>query len=292
MHTMSIIAWLYWNPHRDLFTIPYFDHPVTKYGVCFVLGLLSAYWILIYLFKQNYHELSSKTEMPPSEWAHFITDRMTWFVVGGTIIGARLGHVFFYGWPYFQHHPGEILQVWKGGLASHGGVAGILIGLFLCQRTLQKNFPKLTFLRLLDLLSIPAVLTGCWIRIGNFFNQEILGTESSLPWAVVFGQPADSSSIIPRHPAQLYEALAYLIIFGILFLTWKFKGTKLRSGVVSGLCLFLVFTVRFALEFLKTHQSMVIDESFFQMGQLLSVPFILGGLGLIAAGIRKPEAAK
>lgn len=230
--------------------------------------------------------------MAPSDWAHFVTDRMTWFVVGGVIIGARLGHVIFYGWPYYQHHLGEILQVWKGGLASHGGVAGIFIGLFICQRTLQKDYPQLTFLRLLDLLSIPAVLTGSWIRIGNFFNQEILGTQSTLPWAIIFGQPAEGGPIVPRHPTQLYEAIAYFIIFVILLITWKFKGTSLRPGVISGLCLFLVFTARFLLEFLKTHQSMVIDESVFQMGQFLSIPFILGGIALILRGTRLCQAVK
>src|SRR5262249_26519739 len=131
------------------------------------------------------------------ELGAYLSDRMLWFIVGGMIIGARLGHVFFYEWPYYQQHPEDIIKVWHGGLASHGGAIGVVLGLYLYQRGIRHKYPTLSLLSILDLICIPTALVGCFIRIGNFINQEILGTPSDLPWAIQFGNPYDGSSMVP-----------------------------------------------------------------------------------------------
>lgn len=211
----------------------------------------------------------------------FLVDRLTWFVVAGTIIGARLGHVFFYDWPRYQDHFIDIFKVWEGGLASHGGTVGILLALFFYQRMIRKNFPEFTFLTILDMLVVPTALAACCIRIGNFFNQEIIGTPTTLPWAVIFGHPADHSVPEPRHPVQLYEGAIYLLTFFLLYYLWKTYSDKLRSGVLSGIFFISIFGSRFFFEFFKMPQSLILDESILQTGQYLSIPCVLFGIWLL-----------
>lgn len=213
--------------------------------------------------------------------AFFLADRLIWFTVLGTLVGARLGQVFFYDWAIFSLHPEEIIKVWKGGLASHGGVIGLVIAIYLYFLSIKKWVPSLSFLRLLDFVAIPSALVACFIRLGNFMNQEIVGTPSTLPWAVVFGNAADGSLPIPRHPVQLYEALAYLITFIVLLRLWKTKAEQLRSGFIFGLLFICIFGSRLVLEFWKVQQASIYDYSFLQMGQILSIPFIAMGLYLI-----------
>jgi len=210
--------------------------------------------------------------------AYLLTDRLLWFVVLGTVVGARLGHVFFYDWDLFKHHPLEIFKVWKGGLASHGGVIGVFIALYLFYLSIKDNFPHFSFLRLLDFVAIPSALAGCFIRLGNFMNQEIVGTPSQLPWAIVFGNAADGSLPIPRHPVQLYEAAAYLLTFLVLYSLWKTKKYEENPGLFVGLLFILVFGARFILEFWKVHQESVFETASLQAGQLLSIPFIFIGV--------------
>jgi phosphatidylglycerol:prolipoprotein diacylglycerol transferase len=230
--------------------------------------------------------LFPKAVATTQELAQMLVDRLTWYCVAGTIIGARLGHVFFYEWPRYQKMPLEIFQVWKGGLASHGAAIGILLALYLYKKRIQKNFPEFSFLNLVDMVVVPTAFAGCCIRIGNFFNQEILGTPSTLPWAVIFGDPIDHSLPIPRHPVQLYEALAYLITFVILYCLSERKNFFFRQGMLTGLFFILVFGFRLILEFFKNPQSLIINESSFQMGQYLSIPFILVGCLLFWRSIR------
>lgn len=213
-----------------------------------------------------------------------LTDRLTWFTILGTVIGARLGHVFFYEWPLYRSRPLDIFKIWQGGLASHGGTIGVLIALFLFWYTGRKKFPEFSFINLLDMLCIPTAFVAFCIRMGNFMNQEILGTETQLPWAIVFGDPADGSASVPRHPVQLYEGITYLAIFVFLYTFWKIKFDKLRPGVISGLFFILVFGSRFLIEFLKLPSSLMIDESFLQTGQLLSIPCIIAGAALLLYG--------
>ncbi len=216
--------------------------------------------------------------------AHQIAEKLSIYVVLGTIIGARLGDVLFYqDLQKILEDPFSVFRVWEGGLASHGGAVGILAALFFFSQSLRKQYPYLTYLRLLDLIAIPAALAGSLIRIGNFFNQEILGTLSSLPWAVVFGHSADGSPPAPRHPVQIYEALFYMLVFAVL---WRFKEKLLsRQGALLGLFLVLVFGFRLGIEFFKTEQS-VHTGLIFTMGQYLSLPFIFLGFFLLYRRIR------
>lgn len=281
---MNLLAWLYWNPERVLFTIPLIDRPVVWYGFWFVLGFVVGYFLLISIFLRVLKD--TQPLVASRQLAQTLVDKLTWFIVGGTLIGARLGHVFFYEWPRYKNYPLEILKIWEGGLASHGGTIGVIIGVFLYQRWIVKKFPEFTFIRLVDYLAIPAAFAVSCIRIGNFWNQEILGTPSSMPWAIVFGDPMDGSFPIPRHPVQLYEAFAYLLVFVYLCILWKKQGTQLSSGKLGGLLFTLIFTARFFLEFFKSPLSYTMDESFLQVGQLLSIPFIIFGLILYWNSVR------
>jgi phosphatidylglycerol---prolipoprotein diacylglyceryl transferase len=287
-----LMAWLYWDPSRDLFTVPIINRPIGWYGLFFVTGILFSYWIVLYIMRtllRERHSFKTKEELKTA--ALSLTDRLTWFVVIGIILGARLGHVFFYDWPYFSRHPEQIFNVTEGisGLASHGGGIGILAAIGLYRLSIRKKFPELTFWTLADIIAVPTALAGMFIRIGNFFNQEILGTPTQLPWAVIFGHPADHSAPIPRHPVQLYEAITYLLLFFVIFAVWKFTKVRSKPGFIAGLFFILLFTARIFLELFKTSQSMVIDESTIQMGQYLSVPFILLGVFLIWRSCKKNE---
>ena len=223
-----------------------------------------------------------KSIAPVKQTAYFLTDRLCWFTVAGTIIGARLGAVFFYDWPLFRDHPAEIFKIWHGGLASHGGFLGVILSIYAYLKYIHQWIPKLTFLRLVDFVTIPATLICCFIRLGNFMNQEILGTPSTVPWAIIFGNPADGSDLIPRHPVQLYEAVLYLLTFCILWNLWKNKIVEHRPGAILGLSFILGFGGRFFLEFWKSNQdSSFLNSSFLQMGQILSIPFIIFGIYLV-----------
>ncbi len=209
-----------------------------------------------------------------------ITDRLTIYMVVATVIGARLGHFIFYERPIeYLNNPIELFRVWEGGLASHGAVIAIILAMFLFSYRIRSKTDGLDWLRLLDFVSVPTALAACFIRLGNFFNQEILGTPSNLPWAVVFGHPADHSIPIARHPVQIYESLFYL---GVFFLLWKLTyrpAFLLARGKLVGLFLILVFGFRFLIEFLKTEQSNIVSlASNLTMGQYLSIPAILAGL--------------
>lgn len=215
------------------------------------------------------------------ETSFFLVDRLCWFAIAGTIIGARLGHVFFYDWDLYKNNLWSILKTWEGGLASHGGAIGVLIALYAYKKYIQRWFPTFSFLELLDNICIPTALVAFFIRLGNFINQEILGTPTALPWGVIFGHPADGSLPTPRHPVQLYEGFAYLTLFALLSYVWKKGGNGLKTGLISGLFLTLLFSARFFLEFFKSHQDSFIDTPYLQMGQYLSLPFIFIGILLL-----------
>jgi prolipoprotein diacylglyceryl transferase len=278
-----MLAAIYWNPPREAFYLPFLNHPVMWYGVLFVLGFIFGYWIMYSIFK-NY--LKGIKHPNPSTEAVAITDTMTWMVVLGTVVGARLGHVLFYAPNYYLHNPLEIFQTWKGGLASHGGAIGILIALYFFSRRYKTKYPELNFIRIVDFVAIPAALAGFFIRLGNLMNQEILGTPSNAPWAVIFGNPADGSFPIPRHPVVLYEGLCYLFIFVFLFTLWKRFGFKLRPGIISGIFFILVFSCRLVLEYWKSDQLGIMQDNFLQTGQYLSIPFIILGFLLYFFGYR------
>jgi len=286
------LSWLFWDPPRDAFTIPYLDLTVVWYGILFAAGFVFGYYILLPILSQelktNPHLAAKDPALHqdiPSVASSF-AERLTWFVVLGTVIGARLGHVLFYDWPYYSTHPLEILMIRKGGLASHGGTLGVILALCLFLHFAKKTFPKITFITLLDLLVIPTAMTVCFIRIANFFNQEILGYPTQQPWGIIFGHPADGSLSLPRHPVQLYEAAAYLATFVLLYLLWRCKKASISTGTLSGLFFICIFGSRFLLEYFKEPQSSF-DGLGLQLGQTLSIPFIL--LGILLVGKSKKE---
>jgi phosphatidylglycerol---prolipoprotein diacylglyceryl transferase len=235
------------------------------YGLLFALGILAAYRVGIWSFEQAG---SSREE----------ASRLLTYVVVGTVVGARLGHCLLYEPGYYLKHPLQILAVWRGGLASHGGALGITLAVWLFARRTGRHV-----LWLLDRVAVAAPVAGACIRVGNFFNSEIVGHPSTVPWAVVFAR----LDPYPRHPAMLYEALAYLVIFaGMLWLEWR---TQLRDrpGALAGILLILIFGSRFAIEFLKEPQETFEVALPLDMGQLLSVPAVLIGVWLLGTSFRR-----
>jgi phosphatidylglycerol:prolipoprotein diacylglycerol transferase len=217
-----------------------------------------------------------------------ITDKLTFYVVVATVLGARIGHLVFYENPsYYLANPLEIFAVWKGGLSSHGAAISIPLALLLFSYRYRSHLRHLNFLGLLDFVCVPTALAGACIRVGNFFNQEILGIATTVPWAVIFGHPADNSLPTPRHPVQLYEAAFYLIVFCVLWsLTFKPKFLQER-GRLMGLFLMLVFGFRMIVEYWKLEQSVLVPVTFdWTMGQLLSIPLVLVGAWLYFRKIR------
>jgi len=199
-------------------------------------------------------------------------DRLLWFVLIGTLVGMRLVHSLFYDPDYFLAHPLDILKIWQGGYASHGGALGLLLAVYLYCRAPYR--PK--YLWLLDRLAIAAVLAGAFIRVGNFFNSEIIGLPTDSVLGVIFLRV----DALPRHPVQLYEAFAYGAIFILLLQFYRRKQFS-ADGALTGLYLVLVFTARFALEFFKTAQATYEGGYAISVGQMLSVPFVVVGLILV-----------
>lgn len=213
-----------------------------------------------------------------------ITDKVLFYMVLSTIIGARLGHFLFYEKPSeYLKNPIELLKTWEGGLASHGAAISIVLATIFLSRWMRKSLPELNGLKLLDLICVPASLIAVFIRIGNFINQEILGKPTTVFWGVIFKNPIDHSSpYIARHPVQLYESFFYLVTFFILYTLSQKKKYFLANGKIFSLFLILVFSFRFFVEFFKEKQSLLINyESVLTMGQYLSIPLIILGIFLL-----------
>lgn len=276
-----MISYLYWDPQAELFTIPFLNFPVLWYGVFFALGFWLGFLVFVRVLLRYFRLIPAYQRQPVPELkhkAHLIADRITVYIVIAAVVGARLGHFFFYEHPSeYLADPLEIFRIRNGGLASHGAVVAIILAIILFSYRYRKQNPDLTWIRLLDFISVPTALAGCCIRIGNFFNQEILGTPSNLPWAVIFGHPADRSIPAPRHPVQLYEAIGYLAIYFVLWRLSLKPSFLLAKGKLIGLFLILVFGFRFFIEFLKTEQSHLLTSSYLTMGQILSIPVVVLG---------------
>jgi prolipoprotein diacylglyceryl transferase len=257
---------LVWDIDPEIFTLGPFQP--RWYGLFFALGFFLGYGIMA----QFYRREGRKREN--------LLDLLLYLLLG-TIIGARLGHVFLYQLDYYLAHPWEIPMIWQGGLASHGGFAGVMISLCLYLR----RYGDMSFLELADRLAIPSLLAATLIRIGNFFNSEILGTPSNLPWAIVFTHIDN----IPRHPAMLYEALAYFLAFCALYIAY-WKTTIIQfPGRIFGSALTTCFVARFMIEFVKENQVPFENRMPLNMGQVLSLPFIVAGIYLIYASQRRPR---
>ncbi len=266
------------------FSLPLLGRPLLWYGFFFALGFLLA---------SLYFTRSLKKYLSPIQLQQgklkMLVEKLYFYILVGIIIGARLFDVLFYqNWAENGSSFFSVIKFWEGGLASHGGIIGLMIGLLFFQRKVVREFPKLTWMLLLDLIAIPALVAGAFIRIGNFFNQEILGIPSQVPWAIIFAHPIDGSLAVPRHPVQLYECLFYLLAF-ISFWIARSRSLYLqKEGNTTALVLIAVFTFRFFIEFLKSHQSAWLSElAFLDMGQILSLPCIAYGIAILCFNKQK-----
>ncbi|MFH5831727.1 prolipoprotein diacylglyceryl transferase [Halalkalibaculum sp. DA3122] len=200
-------------------------------------------------------------------------EQLLTYVLIGTIIGARLGHVIFYDPGYYLRHPGEIIAIWRGGLASHGAAIGILLAMYY----FVKKQRKMSFLWLADRVVMVVAIGGAFIRTGNFFNSEILGEPSTLPWAVIFAK----IDMIPRHPTMLYEAVLCIVTFAICWTIYKRYKHQPPEGGIFGVFMLVLFSGRFLLEFTKMNQAGFAGDWAINMGQWLSIPLIVAGIWLI-----------
>ncbi len=247
-----------WNVDPEIFRIG--PVAVRWYGLLFAAAFFAGYVILQRIFKNE--GLSQE-----------LLDKLTMYVFLGTVIGARLGHCLFYEPAYYLSHPLEILKIWQGGLASHGAAIAILMALFLFSRKVKKSF-----LWTFDRVVIVAALGCAFIRVGNLMNSEIYGYVTDVKWGFVFIR---DHQLVPRHPTQIYEALSYLVVFFILFFSyWRIEKAK-TEGFLSGVFMVLMFSARFLIEFLKEVQEDFESSMVLNMGQWLSLPFIIAGLAII-----------
>jgi prolipoprotein diacylglyceryl transferase len=264
---IQILDFIHWNVNPEIFSLGPLS--IRWYGLLFALGFLLGYYIGEYMLK---------SENVKEKWI----ESLFFYLIIATVVGARLGHVFFYGWDYYSQNPGEIIKVWHGGLASHGGAIGILIAMFLHSKLITKR----TMLWTLDRIVVPIALVAAFIRTGNLMNSEIYGIQTSLPWGVIFERNGET---VAKHPTQIYEALAYLFSFGVLmFLYWR-TSSKNRPGLILGAFFVLMFLARLLIEFIKEDQEAFEAGMMLNMGQWLSIPFILVGVFLIVRAIKKPE---
>jgi phosphatidylglycerol---prolipoprotein diacylglyceryl transferase len=272
-----IALYINWDFNPEIINILGF--PLKYYGLLFASGLLLSMWILKGVFKTENLKDSAHEAL---------------FIYGilGIFIGARLGHCLFYDFDYYSKNILEIILPIKktiigeykfigyAGLASHGGTIGLIVSLYLY----SKKY-KIEYLKILDLIAIVAPLGATFIRLANLMNSEMIGNPTTMPWAFVFKQVDN----IPRHPAQLYEAISYFFIFLIIFIIYKTQSIKLGSGFYFGLAITLIFTMRILIEFVKINQVEFEDGMKLNMGQILSIPFIIIGLYFILKNFKPKE---
>ena len=271
-----MLNYITWNVDPELFSIG----PLTVrwYGLLWAVGIWLALIIVQRIFKHEKH---------PESWV----DKLFIYTVLGTIVGARLGHCFFYEWKelaepvtflgisfkYGNHyltHPWELLYIWRGGLASHGGAIGILIAMYYY----NKNVSKKGYIWIFDRLVIGVALAGASIRLGNLMNSEIYGTATTLPWGFIFVRDGQTE---PMHPTQIYEMIYCLVTFAVTYWLYYKKEAYKKTGLIFGVFLLGIFGTRFLLEFIKLNQEAFESGMILNMGQILSVPFIIWGIWLI-----------
>ena len=272
------LNYIHWNPDPEIINI--FGIPVRYYGLFFVSGLILCIYILRWIYKR---------ENIPSE----NLEKLSIYCMIGILAGARLGHCLFYEPSYYLSHPlemvlpvtfpagGGVKFIGYQGLASHGGALGLLIALYFYSRK-----TKHSMIDTLDLIAVVAALECGFIRLGNFMNSEIIGIPATKPWSVIF-ERVDN---LPRHPAQLYEAISYFIIFTIMMILYKKMRARFKDGFFFGLATVLCFTARFIIEFVKENQVGFENGMTFNMGQLLSLPYLVLGIGFIIYGLRRTKS--
>lgn len=266
---LSFLAYITWTADPILAQFG----PITLrwYGLLFMSGFVFGTFILSHIYK---------TEGVRPYWV----DVITIYMLAGTILGARLGHVLFYDPDYYltKEHFWEIFKIWEGGLASHGATLGILLATWLFARN-----NKFDYLWVLDRIVIVVALGGAMIRLGNLMNSEIIGKPTTVPWAFKFARYNEihhTTGPIPtelRHPTQIYEALFCIVLLGLLYWLWNRTRENTPRGLLFGLFVVLLFTQRFLGEFLKENQEAFEDKLPLNMGQLLSIPLVLVGLWVL-----------
>ncbi len=249
------LLYITWDVNPEIFNFGGFA--VRWYGLLFALAFYFGYYVLAKVFK---------TEGKPIE----MLDALVLYALLGIVLGARLGHVIFYDLDFYLKNPEEIIKIWHGGLASHGAALGLLVALFFYQR----KYPDISFVWILDRISLPVAAGATFVRIGNLFNSEIVGKPTELPWGFIFVRNGEN---FPRHPSQLYEAFAYFIVFLVLVFLYKKYKQNIRPGTLIGTLLIGIFGFRFFVEFLKEVQSPFEENLPLDMGQILSIPLVLLG---------------
>jgi phosphatidylglycerol---prolipoprotein diacylglyceryl transferase len=270
-----VTGYIHWNINPEIFNL--FGISVRYYGALFVTGLIICYYMLQWIYKRE--------DIPVERLEKF-------FIYGfvGILAGARLGHCLFYEPGYYFSHPLEMILPIQSlpdggykftgyqGLASHGGTIGLIIAIiWYCVKT------KESLIRMFDMVAVVAPIGACFIRLANLMNSEIIGIPTTVPWAFIF----EKDDNLPRHPAQLYEAIAYVLIFVVVFYIYKKRRDIIQKGILFGLTITLIFSARFVIEFLKEKQVKFEEQMKLDMGQLLSIPLILLGITFIVYGIRK-----
>lgn len=269
------LLYILWNPDLEIFRIGNFA--IRWYSTCWLIGLALAYFIVKWLYKDQ-----------KVKDAYF--DPLFIYCFLGILIGARLGHCLFYQPEYFLSSWTHVVEMflpihqmtdgsWKftgyEGLASHGGTIGLMVALYLYYRKTGMNL-----WHVLDDIAIATPITACFIRLGNLMNSEIIGTPTNVPWAFIF----ERVDMTPRHPGQLYEAIAYFFFFFVMLHFYKRTSKEVGTGFYFGLCLTLIFTFRFFIEYTKDIQVDFESGMIFNMGQLLSIPFIILGIACMRGG--------
>ncbi|AAQ65965.1 Prolipoprotein diacylglyceryl transferase [Porphyromonas gingivalis AJW4] len=281
---MTLPAFITWDFDPVLFTL--FGHPIVWYGLLFALGLIIlGPWIEKKMWEH---------EKLDSKWF----ESLAVYVFVGTIVGARLGHVLFYDPAYYLANPAKIFVTWEGGLASHGGTIGIIIACWLYSRRVTRK----SILWVLDRLAVPTGIVAAMIRLGNLTNSEIFGRPTTLPWGFRFIRSEEYRHLVPNmdmgcHPTQIYEALCYLAVFALcMWLYWKRDAARRYSGLIVGVFLTGIFLSRFIIERIKIVQEpwelKLIESVGLNMGQLLSIPFVLAGIWLIIRAVKNPITQK
>ena len=267
-----MLDYITWAANPDIISSPI---TIRWYGLMFAIGFIIGYEIVARMFRH---------EGAPERWLGILLI----YVVVATIIGARLGHVFFYEWDVYSQDPIRILYIWEGGLASHGGTIAIILAVILYSIFVTKRSPLWTF----DRLVIAIALVGGLIRLGNLFNSEIFGTATTLPWGFMFVRSREWHMLDEGqavHPTQIYEALCYFALFGLLmWMYWK-KNAEERPGLILGVFFIGIFLPRFLIEFIKNDQVAREATMTLNLGQQLSIPFILLGIGLVMYAMMRPR---
>ncbi|MBQ4147142.1 MAG: prolipoprotein diacylglyceryl transferase [Prevotella sp.] len=285
-----LFNYIQWSPRLEALSLGPFS--IRWYSLCWLIGLALAYFIVRKLFYEQ--DIAIRKKRVKGKWEEEnLFEPLFIYCFLGILIGARLGHCLFYQPDYFlssgKHFIEMLLPIhylpdggWKftgyEGLASHGGTIGIMIALWL-----YAKWSKLPILTIIDNICIATPVTACFIRLGNLMNSEIIGKVTDVPWAFIF----ERVDMQPRHPGQLYEAIAYAIFFFIGWYFYKKKPERVGTGFFFGLCLTLIFTFRFFIEYTKDIQEEFEAGMLLNMGQILSIPFIVFGIWLIVRSFKK-----